>query len=199
MAFAAKHSRVPIRPVLRLLLVALLLPVMLCSCHDFSLYEVLTVPSELEVTPYAVFVQVNAVIEFEVAGGVPPYDFDVVEPDMLFVSNERRDILQDWVRGAPDLVVEVLSPSTRRRDETLKRDLYERRGVTEYWIVDLTQSRCVPLRLEDESYREIQLVDTVVRSAVVPGFWFDTTWLFADELPPPDECLAKILAGNALS
>jgi Uma2 family endonuclease len=63
--------------------------------------------------------------------------FDVVEPDLLYVSNERApDLLKDWVRGAPDLVIEVGSESTRKRDETIKRALYERAGVIEYWIVD---------------------------------------------------------------
>ena len=48
--------------------------------------------------------------------------FDVVEPDLLYVSRDRcADLLKDWVRGAPDLVVEIGSPSTRRRDETIKR------------------------------------------------------------------------------
>jgi Uma2 family endonuclease len=65
-------------------------------------------------------------------------DFDVVEPDILYVSNARTlDVLTDkHVRGAPDLVVEVGSPGTRRRDETLKHRLYERSGVSEYWVVD---------------------------------------------------------------
>ena len=64
--------------------------------------------------------------------------FDVVEPDLLFVSRHRAaDILTaKHVTGAPDVVVEIGSRSTRKRDETIKRRLYERSGVSEYWIVD---------------------------------------------------------------
>jgi Uma2 family endonuclease len=63
-------------------------------------------------------------------------DFDVVEPDIMWVSNERRDILKKWAFGAPDLVVEILSPTTRRRDEAHKLRLYDRSGVCEYWLAD---------------------------------------------------------------
>lgn len=65
-------------------------------------------------------------------------DLDVVEPDLLFVSKTRQaDVLTArHVRGAPDLVVEIGSPSTRKRDETIKRRLYERFGVSEYWVID---------------------------------------------------------------
>jgi Uma2 family endonuclease len=63
-------------------------------------------------------------------------DHDVVEPDVLYVSNERRAILGTWVHGMPDLVIEVASKRTRRRDERLKRRLYERMGAREYWVVD---------------------------------------------------------------
>jgi Uma2 family endonuclease len=64
--------------------------------------------------------------------------FDVVEPDLLYMSKERgADILTSkHVRGAPELVVEIGSPGTRHRDETIKRRLYEQFGVSEYWMVD---------------------------------------------------------------
>ncbi len=76
-------------------------------------------------------------------------EFDVVEPDLLFVSKARQaDVLTAaHVLGAPDLVVEIGSPSTRRRDETVKRRLYQRFGVSEYWVVDpeLAVIRCTGL------------------------------------------------------
>ncbi|OFV92894.1 MAG: hypothetical protein A3G76_10350 [Acidobacteria bacterium RIFCSPLOWO2_12_FULL_65_11] len=63
--------------------------------------------------------------------------FDVVEPDLLYISRERREVLTNkHVRGSPDLVVEILSPGTRKTDEVTKRKLYERFGVKEYWVVD---------------------------------------------------------------
>jgi Uma2 family endonuclease len=64
--------------------------------------------------------------------------FDVVEPDLLYMSNTRAaEVLTAAnVQGAPELVVEIGSPGTRRRDETIKRRLYERAGVSEYWTVD---------------------------------------------------------------
>ena len=65
-------------------------------------------------------------------------DNDVVQPDLLFVSREREHLLSGGqnVHGAPDLVVEILSPGTARRDRGEKRALYGKHGVTEYWLVD---------------------------------------------------------------
>ncbi len=74
---------------------------------------------------------------------VAPFDVilshhDIVEPDVLYISRERAQTIETapWVKGAPSLVVEVSSPSTRERDQTTKRALYEQVGVDEYWFVD---------------------------------------------------------------
>jgi Uma2 family endonuclease len=64
-------------------------------------------------------------------------DWDVVQPDLLFISKERSAISQErGAFGAPDLVIEVLSESTRTTDETIKLELYETAGVREYWMAD---------------------------------------------------------------
>ena len=64
-------------------------------------------------------------------------DHDVVQPDILFVSNERAAIRTPAnLQGAPDLAVEVLSPGTEGYDRGYKRELYARHGVREYWLVD---------------------------------------------------------------
>ena len=64
--------------------------------------------------------------------------FDVVEPDLLYMSNERAATVLTAanVQGTPELVIEIGSPGTRKRDETIKRRPYERAGVSEYWVVD---------------------------------------------------------------
>jgi len=62
---------------------------------------------------------------------------EVAQPDILFIATERRSIItRAEIAGAPDIVVEVLSPGTEERDRNYKRTLYQRYGVEEYWIVD---------------------------------------------------------------
>lgn len=60
-----------------------------------------------------------------------------VQPDTIFISEEHRGLIaDDWIRGAPDLIVETVSPDTAERDRGVKLDLYRRQEVPEYWIVD---------------------------------------------------------------
>ncbi len=75
-----------------------------------------------------------------------------VQPDLLFVSSGRQSIIAEaWLMGAPDLVVEILSPTTSSRDRTIKLRLYERQGVREYWIVDPDENAVDVWRFGDET------------------------------------------------
>ena len=77
-------------------------------------------------------------------------DTDIVQPDVTFIARERENISTPAnIQGAPDLVVEVLSPSSARRDWREKRDLYATHGVREYWIVDPTNRLVWVLQLRD--------------------------------------------------
>jgi len=99
-------------------------------------------------------------------------DYDVLEPDLLFILNEHRGIIQDWVRGAPDLVIEVLSPSTARQDRGPKLKAYARFGVPECWIVDPDQQAVEVYRLAQQVYELAQTLrdQESVTSPLLPGF-----------------------------
>jgi Uma2 family endonuclease len=78
---------------------------------------------------------------------------DVVQPDLLFVAAPRLSIITEKnVQGAPDLVVEIVSETTRRTDEIIKRKLYERCSVREYWIVDPELETANVYRLSEEGF-----------------------------------------------
>ena len=82
-------------------------------------------------------------------------DTNVVQPDLLFVSNEREHIItRPNIQGAPDLAVEIRSPSTAERDLTVKRRLYAEHGVKEYWLVDPDEMTVTVLLLDEHGYEE---------------------------------------------
>ena len=102
------------------------------------------------------FVRMNDLGEIYLAPDVILSDRDIVQPDIVFLSRARLDIFNELnIVGAPDLVVEILSLSTRARDLRQKRDLYERSGVREYWIVDADEKTLTVLALNGGRYREI--------------------------------------------
>jgi len=80
-------------------------------------------------------------------------DHDIVQPDLVIVLTERQQMITPTkIKGAPDLVVEILSPSTGTHDATLKRELYQRTGVREYWIVDPFEHQVEQLVLREGVY-----------------------------------------------
>ena len=83
-------------------------------------------------------------------------DTDVVQPDLIFVSREREHIITHAnIQGAPDLVVEILSPSTAERDRTVKRRLYAEHGVKEYWQVEPEAETVTVLLLRDGGFTKV--------------------------------------------
>ena len=109
---------------------------------------------------------------------VAPFDvvfsrYDVVEPDILYVSSARRSVITEKnVQGAPDLAVEVLSESTAEIDRTTKLKLYARFGVQEYWIIDPEQCSAEVYRRSREGFElaaRLQATDSLT-SPLFPDF-----------------------------
>ena len=102
-------------------------------------------------------------------------DFDVVEPDLIYLSHARAKavITEKHARGAPELVIEIASKGTRKRDETIKRRLYERSGVDEYWVVDTEVDAVRVYRRTEAGYgRRAELSrekDDVLDTPLLPG------------------------------
>jgi len=112
-------------------------------------------------------------------------DINVVQPDLLYVSNGRLGIMNDaGAMGAPDLAVEVLSTSTRRRDEVTKLRLYENFGVDEYWIVDASRVAVrVYRRLQNKLALVSELLDedgVMLTTPLLPGLVIPVAAIFED-------------------
>ncbi|MGM0705641.1 MAG: Uma2 family endonuclease [Bacteroidota bacterium] len=104
-----------------------------------------------------------------------------VQPDLIFVANERRAIIgEQRVQGAPDLIVEILSPSTAHRDVGIKKRLYEQHGVREYWTVDPASQAVEIHENTDSGFEQHGRVVEAGRlaSTVIDGFGIDIADLF---------------------
>ena len=108
-------------------------------------------------------------------------DSVVVQPDILFISAAQLNILTEQnVGGAPDLVVEILSPSTANYDLRVKRELYARFGVREYWLVDPEERTVSVLSLDGGEFHEVARFgeDDTLTSQVVEGLRIDLSEVF---------------------
>lgn len=109
-------------------------------------------------------------------------ELDVVEPDLIAIRTERRDIVQtNFLTAAPDIVLEVISPFSRRYDEVTKLALYAEYGVPEFWLADSVKHTLRGLTLREGAYFEIPPEsDGRLRSLVAPNLVLDPTTLFAN-------------------
>ena len=121
---------------------------------------------------------------------IAPYDvhidlFNTYQPDLLFVSNARRQILESrGITGAPDLVMEILSESTRRRDLSEKLPVYAANGVREVWIVNLEDATVAVYATDGDGLALVRVFsasDTLTSNAI-PGVAIDLAPIFARAL-----------------
>jgi Uma2 family endonuclease len=122
-------------------------------------------------------------------------EFRAPEPDAGYVVQSRMQLVhENHMDGGPDIAVEIVSRDSRTRDYGEKRELYQSAGVTEYWIVDPLQHRVEFLRLSDNKYELVPLVENrIFQSAVIPGLWIDVQWLLSTPVPRAYQCLQEIL------
>jgi len=113
-------------------------------------------------------------------------NFDVVEPDVLYLSKQRIAELEPspWIKGAPNLVVEIGAPSTRKRDETIKHRLYERFGVDEYWVIDPELDTIKVYRRANDRYERVAELTLesgdVVTTPLLPALELPLAKIFED-------------------
>lgn len=95
----------------------------------------------------------------------------VLQPDVMYISNERRDILGRWIHGAPDIAIEVLSRGNRKYDRVQKLKWYREYGVIEYWLVDPDAETVTVIGLSGEQIQRRTFLRTeTLESAVLPGY-----------------------------
>ena len=107
-------------------------------------------------------------------------------PDALFVSQQNlHRIEKQCVRGPADLVVEIVSPDSLRRDRVEKFGEYQKGGVREYWLIDPKRKRADFFALSEQGlFQPLPLEEGVMRSRVLQGLWLKPEWLWQNPLPP---------------
>ena len=113
-------------------------------------------------------------------------ELNVYQPDVIFISNQRRSILTEHgLEGAPDLAVEVLSPGTARFDKGSKRKIYARTGVKELWLVDVEAKFIHVYQLTKDAETPAATYDekAVFTSPLLPGLRLKAASIFKSPLP----------------
>jgi Uma2 family endonuclease len=123
-------------------------------------------------------------------------DYESPEPDLAVVLKNRLHVVRrGFIKGRPDLALEIVSPDSVERDYVLKRAQYQEAKVPEYWIVDEMKQKMILLRLgRDGEYREQRLRQGALYSTALPGFWLRPEWLWRKPRPKKTDILGQILA-----
>lgn len=103
-------------------------------------------------------------------------DYNVIQPDILFITKSRSQIIGEKnIQGAPDLVVEILSESTAYRDLVKKKKLYAAYGVREYWIVDPNEKQIEVYALKEKEFllQQTYKKNETLSSPLLPGLHLD--------------------------
>ena len=153
--------------------------------------ELVVVPSPLPCHQFAVLQIATRLNDYRRESGgialVAPLDIvfdehDVVQPDVVFFRAERRHLVQPHAvtRAAPDIAIEVVSPSTAAVDRGRKMGLFERHGVPEYWIADPIRRQFEVYVLVDGAYLQAQVASSgdTVRSVLLPDLTFPVAAIF---------------------
>jgi len=108
-------------------------------------------------------------------------DINIVQPDLIFLSKENHQILTDLnIQGAPDILVEILSPSTKENDQIFKKQIYEKFGVKEYWIIDPGNETAEIWTLKNNKFSLFSEIDKTqtIKSKLLPGLEIDCSSIF---------------------
>lgn len=120
------------------------------------------------------------------------------EPDIFFVAAENQaKLTEKRYEGGPDLIIEIISPSSVTEDRVHKFTEYEQAGVREYWLIDPRhhqQQADFFVLGEDGAFRPAPVdEDGIYHSTVISNFWLNIDWLWREELPNPQLALAEII------
>lgn len=115
-------------------------------------------------------------------------------PDILFIRKERSSIVRSGhIEGAPDLVIEIVSPDSVARDWREKYLEYEAAGIREYWVIDPMAESVEAYALgADGRYTRIEVQDDAIHSTVLPGFYLKPAWLWQEPLPKVGDVLREM-------
>ncbi|WP_420264509.1 Uma2 family endonuclease [Candidatus Magnetominusculus dajiuhuensis] len=106
-----------------------------------------------------------------------------LQPDILFIRKENMGIFQDWIRGVPDMVCEIISPGSFEKDTEVKKAIYEKYRVPEYWVVIPELQTVEVLTIENDRYKKhcIAELEGTVTSKVIEGLQINVTDIFGQQ------------------